>query len=77
MKLICRIKTGTVAPNCSAWARTSLRIWRRAKLYYLRDLTGKKARIADRDRGDEADQYAIVEEATVVEVSSDETSVNV
>ena len=30
---------------------------RRAKLYYLRDRTGKKARIADRDRGDEADQY--------------------
>ena len=30
---------------------------RRAKLYYLRDRTGKKARIADRDRGNELDQY--------------------
>ena len=30
---------------------------RRAKLYYLRDLTGKRARIADRDRGDEIDQF--------------------
>ena len=35
---------------------------RRAKLYYLRELSGKKARIADRDRGDEADQYDLVEE---------------
>ena len=30
---------------------------KRAKLYYLRDRTGKSARVADRDRGDEADQY--------------------
>ena len=37
---------------------------RRAKLYYLRELSGKKARIADRDRGDEADQYEFVEEIT-------------
>ena len=37
---------------------------KRAKLYYLRDRTGKSARIADRDRGDEADQYAL---AKVVE----------
>ena len=36
---------------------------RRAKLYYLRDRTGKSARIADRDRGDEADQYDYIEEA--------------
>ena len=39
---------------------------KRAKLYYLRDRTGKRARIADRDRGDEADQYElseIIEEA--------------
>ena len=36
---------------------------KRAKLYYLRDLTGKKARIANRDRGEEADQYALVEVA--------------
>ena len=40
---------------------------RRAKLYYLRDLSGKKARIADRDRGDEADQYEFIEEAPVEE----------
>ena len=43
---------------------------RRAKLYYLRDLTGKRARIADRDRGDEADQYAMIEETPVEEISS-------
>ena len=36
---------------------------RRAKLYYLRELSGKKARIADKDRGDEADQYEYIEEA--------------
>ena len=49
---------------------------RRAKLYYLRDRTGKRARIADRDRGDEADQYSIIEEAPLVETTSnaDETS---
>ena len=49
---------------------------RRAKLYYLRDLTGKRARIADRDRGDEADQYSIIEEAPLEETTSnaDETS---
>ena len=40
---------------------------RRAKLYYLRELSGKKARIADKDRGDEADQYAYIEEAPPVE----------
>ncbi|MDC6447677.1 50S ribosomal protein L19 [Alphaproteobacteria bacterium] len=45
---------------------------RRAKLYYLRDRTGKSARIADRDRGDEADQYSIIEEAPVEEVTSNE-----
>ena len=33
---------------------------RRAKLYYLRDRTGKSARIADRDRGDEIDQYELI-----------------
>ena len=48
---------------------------RRAKLYYLRDLTGKRARIADRDRGDEVDQYSIIEEAPIEEISpnTDET----
>jgi len=40
---------------------------RRAKLYYLRELSGKKARIADKDRGDEADQYESIEEAPSVE----------
>lgn len=33
----------------------------RAKLYYLRDRTGKRTRISDRDRGDEADQYPMIE----------------
>ena len=40
---------------------------RRAKLYYLRDRTGKRARIADRDRGDEQDQYAMIEESQAEE----------
>jgi|TARA_B110000438_G_scaffold287808_1_gene320537 large subunit ribosomal protein L19 len=40
---------------------------KRAKLYYLRDRTGKSARIADRDRGEEADQYEFKE--TVEEIS--------
>ena len=43
---------------------------RRAKLYYLRNRTGKSARIADRDRGDELDQYAMVEEIVSKEVES-------
>jgi large subunit ribosomal protein L19 len=38
---------------------------KRAKLYYLRDRTGKSARIADRDRGVEADQYELSEPETV------------
>ena len=33
----------------------------RAKLYYLRDRKGKRARIADSNRGDEADQYTLSE----------------
>ena len=44
---------------------------KRAKLYYLRDRTGKRARIADRDRGDEADQYAMIEEPLVEKVNLD------
>ena len=32
---------------------------KRAKLYYLRKRTGKSSRIADRDRGEEADQYVM------------------
>ena len=43
---------------------------RRAKLYYLRDRTGKRARIADRDRGNEADQYEMIEEVLVEEVNT-------
>ena len=35
----------------------------RAKLYYLRKRTGKSARIADSDRGEEADQYIMSESA--------------
>ncbi len=44
---------------------------KRAKLYYLRDRTGKSARIADRDRGDEIDQYAMMEEVTSEENSKE------
>ncbi len=50
---------------------------RRAKLYYLRDRTGKRARIADRDRGDEADQYAMIEETPLEEVISDDNKSSV
>ena len=48
---------------------------RRAKLYYLRDLSGKKARIADRDRGEEADQYEFIEEAPAEEAPAEEAPV--
>ena len=48
---------------------------KRAKLYYLRDRTGKSARIADRDRGDEVDQYAMTEEEVISKDSSKETSI--
>ena len=44
---------------------------RRAKLYYLRDLTGKRARIADRDRGDEIDQFEFIEENKPLEENTD------
>ena len=51
---------------------------RRAKLYYLRELSGKKARIADKDRGDEADQYEYIEEAPPVEETKNvDTDTNV
>ena len=51
---------------------------RRAKLYYLRELSGKKARIADKDRGDEADQYEYIEEApSVEETKTTDTDTNV
>ena len=45
---------------------------RRAKLYYLRDRTGKKARIADRDRGEEEDQYSYIEDESSNETKSEE-----
>ena len=45
---------------------------RRAKLYYLRDRTGKRARIADRDRGDEVDQYEMIEEVSQKELNKNE-----
>ena len=44
---------------------------KRAKLYYLRDLTGKRARIADRDRGDEIDQFEFIEENKPLEENTD------
>ena len=44
---------------------------KRAKLYYLRDLTGKRARIADRDRGDEIDQFEFIEENQPLEENTD------
>ena len=44
---------------------------RRAKLYYLRDRTGKRARIADRDRGDEIDQFEFIEENQPSEENTD------
>ena len=51
---------------------------RRAKLYYLRELSGKKARIADKDRGDEADQYEYIEEAPPIEETKNaDTDTNV
>ncbi len=39
---------------------------RRAKLYYLRNRTGKRARIADRNRGEEADQYIMTESEEII-----------
>ena len=44
---------------------------RRAKLYYLSDRTGKRARIADRDRGDEVDQFEFIEENQPLEENTD------
>ena len=39
---------------------------KRAKLYYLRNRTGKRTRIADHDRGEEADQYAMTESSEFI-----------
>ena len=50
---------------------------RRAKLYYLRERTGKSARIADRDRGNEADQYDYIEEPQPAEESKAEAKAEV
>jgi len=47
---------------------------KRAKLYYLRERTGKKARIADRDRGDEADQYMLADTKDETVNSSETTN---
>jgi len=44
---------------------------RRAKLYYLRDRTGKRARIADRDRGDEIDQFEYIQEHQQLEENTE------
>ena len=39
---------------------------KRAKLYYLRNRTGKSARISDRDRGEEADQYSMAKNSELI-----------
>jgi len=39
---------------------------KRAKLYYLRQRTGKSARIADRDRGEEADEYSMAKNSELI-----------
>ena len=49
----------------------------RAKLYYLRDRTGKRARIADSSRRDEVDQYALSETIEEeVKISEEPTTEN-
>ena len=49
----------------------------RAKLYYLRDRTGKRARIADSGRKDEIDQYALSETIEEeVKISAESTAEN-
>ena len=49
----------------------------RAKLYYLRDRTGKRARIADSNRRDEVDQYALSETIEEeVKISAEPTTEN-
>ena len=49
----------------------------RAKLYYLRDRTGKRARIADSSRKDEVDQYALSETIEEeVKISAEPTAEN-
>ena len=49
----------------------------RAKLYYLRDRTGKRARIADSSRRDEVDQYVLSETIEEeVKISAEPTTEN-
>ena len=49
----------------------------RAKLYYLRNRTGKRARIADSSRRDEVDQYALSETIEEeVKISAEPTTEN-
>ena len=49
----------------------------RAKLYYLRDRTGKRARIANSSRRDEVDQYALSETIEEeVKISAEPTTEN-
>ena len=49
----------------------------RAKLYYLRDRTGKRERIADSSRKDEVDQYALSETIEEeVKISAEPTTEN-
>ena len=40
----------------------------------MRDRTGKSARIADRDRGEEADQYELIEEVKPTEAAPTEAT---
>ena len=47
---------------------------RRAKLYYLRDRTGKRARIADKDRGDEIDQFELIGETNDENLNKENTN---
>ena len=48
---------------------------KRAKLYYLRNRSGKSTRIADKSRGEEVDQYAITDnqnEETISDKTNDD-----
>ena len=47
---------------------------KRAKLYYLRNRTGKRARIADSNRGDEANQYLMTESEEIVSNKNQESA---
>jgi len=46
---------------------------KRAKLYYLRDRKGKSARIVDSNRGQEADQYSILEDSKPTTLENNKT----